>query len=80
MQNLKVQFPDLFSLQAHVAANISTREANERDMITTIHAFSDEMKARVLEEIAAGTNVLVVSTDEEPKRGDWLEERMATSV
>jgi hypothetical protein len=40
----------------------------------TFHAFSDTMKARVLELIAKGNErVLLRVTDETPRTGEWME-------
>lgn len=39
----------------------------------TFHAYSDLMKARILEKIAAGGPYTVTITDETPRDGEWLE-------
>jgi hypothetical protein len=42
----------------------------------TFHAYSDEMKARVLEGIAIGMDYKVKTTKEAHRRGEWYEEPM----
>lgn len=75
--NLKIQLPKAFSLNAHVKTMTSTKTAAEQDLVTTFHAYSDTMKARVLEAIAQGEEVIVKPTDDEPRDGEWLEKRMS---
>lgn len=41
--------------------------------VLTFHAYSDAMKARVLELIADGQNVVVKPTTEKRRDGEWFE-------
>jgi hypothetical protein len=67
--NLKVQRTD-----DHVTANamINSGWRREGDVLTFI-AYSDTMKARVLEKIAAGWPYRVTVTDDPAVDGEWFE-------
>lgn len=67
--NLKVQRTD-----DHVTADamINSRWRCHGDALTFI-AYSDTMKARVLEKIAAGAPYRVTITDDPPVDGEWFE-------
>jgi hypothetical protein len=67
--NIKVQLPDRVSAAALIENGLDFPEGD----ILTFHAYSDMMKARVLELIAAGQNVVVKPTTEEPRDGEWFE-------
>ena len=67
--NLKVQRTD-----DHVTASamINSGWRREGDALTFI-AYSDEMKARVLEKIAAGAPYRVTVTNDPARDGEWFE-------
>ena len=67
--NLKVQRTD-----DHVTASamINSGWRKDGDALTFI-AYSDTMKARVLEKIAAGAPYRVTITDDSPVDGEWFE-------
>jgi len=67
-QNVKVQLPSRYPSDRVLLTRIP--EVGE---VFTFHAFSDAMKARVLELIASGQNVVVSLTDENPRTGEWFE-------
>lgn len=67
--NIKVQLPDRISTAALIESGIHIK-----GQCVTFHAFSDTMKARVLELIAKGNErVLLRVTDETPRTGEWME-------
>lgn len=65
--NIKVQMPEKVSTNALIESGLINGG------VLTFHAYSDEMKARVLELIAKGENVLVSQTDQAPRKGEWIE-------
>lgn len=67
--NIKVQYADKISIVAVMNSGIENAESH----VLTFHAYSDTMKARVLEDIARGVKVNVFLTDDEPHAGEWLE-------
>ena len=70
--NLKIQLPDKITGAAFINQGILSDFNKGRCL--TFHAFSDTMKARVLEMIAQGEKVTVSVTNEAPKTGEWMEE------
>lgn len=62
-QNIKVQVP---------GASTSSGIPKEGEVLTFM-AFSDNMKARVLEWIASGDTIVVTLTDEPVRTGEWYE-------
>ena len=67
--NLKVQMPGKLTAAALMNSGLGFNEGK----CLTFHAFSDKMKARILEQIALGQNITVSVTTEEPKTGEWME-------
>jgi hypothetical protein len=67
--NLKVQRTDD---AVTTTAMINSGWRQEGDVLT-FHAYSDTMKARVLEKIAAGWPYRVTITDEKAVDGEWFE-------
>lgn len=65
---LKVQLP-----RAHTAATMVESGIDRSDGVLTFHAYSDRMKASVLEQIARGVKFVVTITNEMPKDGEWYE-------
>ena len=68
--NLKVQLPGVMSVSSILN---SGTDVNLDTDVFTFHAYSVEMKARVLELIARGQKVVVIPTDESPRDGEWFE-------
>lgn len=66
---IKVQIPGRVTASALVESGLDASSNG----VLTFHAFSDAMKARVLELIAAGQHVVVKATTEVPRTGDWFE-------
>ena len=67
--NLKVQRTDRYA----TAAAIIESGLPEPDAVLTFIAYSDEMKARVLEGLASGVPYRVTKTQEEARDGEWFE-------
>jgi hypothetical protein len=67
--NVKVQLPGQVTAAALIENGFDFPEGN----VLTFHAYSDLMKARVLEMIAAGRVVVVKPTAEIPRVGEWFE-------
>ena len=70
--NLKVQMPGKLTAAALMNSSLGFNEGK----CFTFHAFSEKMKARVLEQIALGQNIIVRETMEAPKTSEWMEEKM----
>jgi hypothetical protein len=68
--NIKVQLPDKVSANSMIESGIKS------EGILTFHAYSQEMKARVLEMIAKGERVIVKPCEEPRRNGEWLEKPM----
>lgn len=66
--NIKVQMPGKVTAAALVNSGL-----DYKGKCLTFHAFSKEMKARVLEQMAMGVNIIVSETMEDPKTGEWME-------
>lgn len=67
---LKVQLP-VGRLSSNALINSGFDDAINK--CVTFHAYSDRMKARILEKIAAGGPYSVSITDETPRDGEWME-------
>jgi hypothetical protein len=67
--NIKVQLPGRVSAAALIENGLDFPNGD----ILTFHAYSDTMKARILEFIALGQSVVVKPTTEEPRDGEWFE-------
>jgi len=72
MTVIKVQLPGRTSIQAIVNARYDGKDENYSGDLT-FHAYSDEMKARVLEQIAKGLQAVLTEVQDEPRDGEWLE-------
>ncbi len=67
--NIKVQLPDRISTAALIESGIHIKGQS-----LTFHAFSDKMKAQVLDLVAQGKErVLLSVTKDEPRTGEWME-------
>jgi hypothetical protein len=66
--NIKVQMPGKVTAAALIESG-----TDYTGKCLTFHAFSKEMKARVLEQIALGAPILVSETFEKPRTGEWME-------
>lgn len=73
--NIKVQLPNR---RPTVEAFTESGFENARVNVLTFHAFSDTMKARLLEYIAKGEVVWVQPTEEPFRTGEWLEPPMGS--
>lgn len=69
MQNIKVQIPNAISS----ASILESGTKGIENKMLTFHAFSDKMKACVLERIAAGDKLIISITNEAPRVGEWME-------
>lgn len=67
---IKVQFISALSADALIEQGFEAPQGK----CLTIHARSDQMKARVLEQIAAGSDVVVSVTTDHFRNGSWFEE------
>lgn len=70
--NLKVQFTDG---RRSIAGLINSGLTSEG--VLTFHAYSDTMKARLLEKMAHGYPIKVFPTNEKPRNGEWFEPKMS---
>lgn len=70
--NIKVQLLNRESSKAYIESGHRGNRA------LTFHAFSDQMKARILESIAksAKGTILIAPTTDIPRTGEWYEEVM----
>lgn len=73
--NIKVQIPGVITSSAIINHGIP-----EGDLVLTFMAFSDAMKARILERIAKGDDIRVSLTNEPIRTGEWFEPLHSDSV
>ena len=67
---IKVQLP---KTSVSVSAILESGLPTENQRLTFL-AYSDEMKARVLDLIVSGKDILVSSYDGPPRDGEWFED------
>lgn len=76
MENIKVQIVGGVSVKSAVESGI---EATAQPL--TFHAFSDNMKARILEQFLKSPAKIGISfTDETPRTGEWHEPLVEAAV
>lgn len=77
MSTIKVQIVNGASVSSVVGAS----NLNETRNPLTFHAFSDTMKARILEQfIKSETKIGISFTSEKPRTGEWHEPLVPDSV
>lgn len=73
---LKVQIPGVVTSASIIESGIPESD----NLVLTFMAFSDAMKARILERIAKGDDIRVSLTNEPIRTGEWFEPLHSDSV